>query len=96
MPECLREAVLYAPASTARYLSRTDIEIFCKTILNWILDARVCCDIAGERRQHRVSGGALVEDFVRRGLGENSLSAGPSWPMSCTGLRVSVFTVLTD
>ncbi len=24
MPKCLREAVLYAPASTARYLSRTD------------------------------------------------------------------------
>ena len=48
----------------------------CKTILSWILDATACCDTAGERRQHSVSGGALAEDFVRRGLGANHFKRG--------------------
>ena len=67
------------------------LRCLCKTILSWILDATAYCDRAGERRQHNTSGGALAEVFVKRGLGANTLSAGPSRPMSRTGLRISVF-----
>ncbi len=67
------------------------LRCLCKMILSWILDATACCDTAGEMWQHSVSGGALPEVFVRRGLGANTLSAGPSWPMSRSGLRLSFF-----
>ena len=52
------------------------LRCLCKTILSWILDATACCDTAGEKRQHSVSGGALAEDFVRRGLGGNHFKRG--------------------